>query len=362
MIRPLAVAAALLLAPLAAQAADWPRATPEAEGLSAGKLAEMEAAVRKGDFKQITSIVIVRDGKLAYEAYFDDGGPGATRNTRSATKTVTGMLAGAAIARGRIPSAQSPILPYFAGRPAPQNPDPRKAKITVEDLLTMSSLLECDDQNPFSRGNEERMYLIEDWPGFFLDLPIKGFAAWTAKPADSPYGRAFSYCTAGVTTLGAAIQAAVGKPLPDFAREALFDPIGVGKAEWQASPTGLAQGGGGLALTSRDLARLGWLYADGGVWQGQQVLPKAWVKASVTPKAQIDQTRAYGYLWWLYDLPSAKGSQPAWFMNGSGGNKVVVFPNLRMVAVVTTTNFSSRDAHQLSEKLISDYVLGAVER
>jgi CubicO group peptidase (beta-lactamase class C family) len=363
-LKALALAAVLALSPVsnALAASDLPFATPAAEGLSTAKLDAMSAAIKAGQFQQITSVLIARHGKLVFEAYYDegksDGGPEARRNTRSTTKTVTAMLAGAAIARGALPGVQAPIKAYLGDRPPAANPDPRKDKVTVEDLLTMSSIAECDDDNQFSRGNEERMYLIEDWVGFYLDLPVRGFPEWSPKPEASPYGRSFSYCTAGVVTLGAVVQTAIKKPLPAFAHEVLFKPLGIENPHWQMSPKGLAMGGGGLGLRSRDLLKLGLLYANGGQWDGKAVLSADFVKASVTPHANARENTDYGYLIWLQTLAGHK----AWMMSGSGGNKVAVVPDLDLVAVITTTNFGVRQPHAISEKLLAEHILAAVEK
>ena len=165
---------------------NWPVAQPETQQVSAEGLATMDAAVRAGSFQKITSILIARHGRLVHEVYFDAAGREGRRNTRSVTKTVTAMLVGAAIARGDIAGIDAPVLPFVADHGPFDNPDPRKAAMTIEDLLTMSSLLECDDDNSFSRGNEERMYLIEDWVKFAMDLPVRGFPDWIPRPENQP--------------------------------------------------------------------------------------------------------------------------------------------------------------------------------
>jgi CubicO group peptidase (beta-lactamase class C family) len=335
----------------------WTTATASSAGLSSTRLQAMEAAIRSGEFKKIGSVLIARHGKLVYENYFDGTDTAALRDTRSATKSVTDILVGIAIEKGQLPGVAAPILPFFPDKQPVQNPDPRRAKIIVEDFLTMSSLLECDDWNNFSRGNEERMYIMEDWIQFTLDLPIKGLAPWAKPPKDAPYGRSFSYCTAGVATLGGVLERATKMPVREFAMKNLFAPLGIQKADWQFSSLGLALAGGGLRLQSRDLLKLGQLYLNGGVWHGSRVVSERWVKTSTQPHARIDEQTEYGYLWWLKSFKSGEKSYAAFYMSGNGGNKVAVFPELDMVVVLTSTNYNTHGMHEQTDKLLTDYIL-----
>ena len=326
------------------------------------RFAQAQANIDKGEYKAITSVLVAQDGKVVYEHYFDTGGAQARRNTRSATKTIAGMLAGLAIADGKLPSASAKILDYLppSRRARMQNPDPRKDNIRVEDLLTMSSLLECDDEAQFSRGNEERMYLIEDWVQFYIDLPMQGFPAWMPKPADSPHGRSFRYCTAGVTTLGEVIQTAVGEPLPAYAQRRLFEPLGIDAPEWQLSPLGLAQAGGGLGLRTRDLWKLGQLYLDGGRYGGREIMPESWVRQSLQAQATAREDADYGYLWWLMKIPVGDKEVLVPTMAGNGGNGLFLLREKHAVVVITTTNNNERQPHLLTFKLLTKDLLPAL--
>src|SRR6516162_9740747 len=254
-------------------------ASPESVGMVSPPLAAMEKSIRDGEFKKIGSVLVARHGKLVYERYFD-GDASSLRDTRSATKSITDILVGIAIGEKKlsVDARVLALLPERAQRM--QNPDPRKEKITVEDFLTMSSPLECDDWSDASRGNEERMYLVEDWSQFILDLPIRGRMHVGERVEQPPYGRYFSYCTGGVFVLSEILEKTTGIGTDHYAEERLFAPLGIKNVQWVYSPLNVPQTGGGLRLTSLDLLKIGQLYLDGGRWQGRPIVNEAWVQNS----------------------------------------------------------------------------------
>jgi CubicO group peptidase (beta-lactamase class C family) len=338
----------------------WSTTSLESAGISAKPLREMETAIHAGDFKKIGSVLIARHGKLAYEGYFD-GDANTLRDTRSASKSITDILVGIAIREKKLNAVDARVLALLPDRARKvQNPDPRKEKITVEDFLTMSSPLECDDWNDASRGNEERMYVVEDWSQFILDLPIRGRMHLGEQVEAPSYGRYFSYCTGGVFTLSEVLEKVTGTRTDRFAQEKLFRPLGIGDAQWVYSPLNIPQTGGGLRLSGRDLLKIAQLYLNGGSWQGIRIVDESWVRASTQAHVRIDDDTEYGYLWWIRSFKSGGKSYPAFYMNGNGGNKVLVFPGLDMAVVVTSTNFNTRGMHEQTEKLLTDYILAAV--
>jgi CubicO group peptidase (beta-lactamase class C family) len=337
-----------------------PVATLDSVGIAQEPLAKMEAAIRAHEFNKIGSVLIARHGQLVYEKYFD-GDASTLRDTRSATKSITSALIGIAIQEKKLAGVGTRVLsllPEHARRM--QNPDPRKDKITVEDFLTMSSPLECDDWNDASRGNEERMYLIEDWAQFILDLPVRGRMRVGEQIEAPPYGRNFSYCTGGVFLLSEVLAKATGVRTDRYAQTKLFDPLGITGAQWVYSPLDIPQTGGGLRLTSRDLLKIADLYRAGGVWRSTRILSPEWVRISTQPHSRIDDATEYGYLWWLKSFNSGDKSYRAFFMSGNGGNKVAVFPDLDLAVALTSSNYNTHGMHEQTERLLTDFILPAI--
>ncbi|MFT5461019.1 MAG: CubicO group peptidase (beta-lactamase class C family), partial [Myxococcota bacterium] len=225
--------------------------------------------------------------------------------------------------------------------------DPRYARVTVHDLLTMSSPLDCDDHHRRSPGHEERMYRAPVWREFALTLPFDA----TFGRGPSGQGR-FAYCTAGVFLLGQVVEAVTGEPFDAYAQRRLFDPLDIHDVVWRRSPAGEVQTGGQLGIGPTDLAKLGRLVLDGGEWQGQRLLSEAWIQAMLTPYHGSGPEHAYGYLWWFRTFDTEEGPQPSAVMSGNGGNLVALFRERDAVVVVQSAAYNRPWADERSAALV----------
>jgi CubicO group peptidase (beta-lactamase class C family) len=320
-------------------------------------LAGLDRAVASGDFGKITSVVVAHDSEIVRESYFGMTRAGTLHDTRSLTTTVTGYLVGIALDHGLLKPVDTAISAVLQVGGFVQNPDRRKDAITIEDLLTMSSPLDADDADMFSRGHQERMYLTPNWSRFALDLPVRNYQPWEQRPEESPYGRSFSYSAAGAVLLGRILGDAVGEPLETFASDRLFEPLAIADPRWAQTAEGTAMTAGGLRLTSRDLLALGQLALDGGRHGDRQIVSQEWIEASTSPKVEVDDETEFGYLWWLKTLRVDDHDWRCHAMLGFGGSRVAVFPDDRLVVVVTSENFSLPDAHDLTGRLINQHIL-----
>lgn len=323
-----------------------------------GIIDELADEIERGTYKDITSVLVMKNGEMVYERYFGNGGTMYPNNTRSATKTVTSMALGAAIQQGAFESVEDPVWPLFSIYEPVDNPSPLKADIRLKDLLTMSSALDCNDNDQATPGYEDKMHERDDWTDFVLDLPV--MPGWSR---DATGLGPFRYCTAGTFLLGQAIELAVGQNLDEFVDAALFGPLEVEYRQWYRSPIGEEQAGGGLLLYSRDLMKLGMLALNDGVWNNRRLLPEGWIADSTKAHRQASETQGYGYQWWVRDFTSVTTGlvHPAFLKSGNGGNKVVVFKDTGIVVVITAERYNTRGMHQQTTEIIQDYILPAFE-
>ena len=320
----------------------------------------MDSIVKTGKYEQITSILIAKNGKVLFEKYYNKNNLESKHNTRSVTKTMATILTGIAIDKGFVKSENDKIFKYLQNKMPVKNPDKRKQNIIIEDLLTMSSTLECSDNNRFSRGNVERMYIIEDWTKFFLDLPIRSYP-WEPKPEKQKYGRAFSYCSAGAATMAEILQSAVGMPLDDFAKQYLFKPLEIEDYTLHYTPNNILNTAGGSEYKSRDFLKLIQLLLNKGEWNRKQIISSSWIEKATTPKANAYDDTDYGYLLWLKEFGNNK-KYKSYYMAGNGGNKVLATPDLELAVVITSTNYNNRNAHNYTDEIMNLYIIPAIEK
>jgi CubicO group peptidase (beta-lactamase class C family) len=300
-------------------------------------------------FPATTSVLVSIDGKTVLEKYFPAGGPNVLNDTRSVTKTITALAAGLALKDRKLTSLDAPLLALFQGWKTGNDSDLKRA-ITLRDALTMSSAFDCDDNDEKSAGAEDRMHEQKEWVSWGLGLPVR------ADYQRDETGRGpFHYCTINAVLAGHAIGAAVKRPIQDYVQDQLFGPLGITASKWQFSPSGEAMTGGGLRLTTRDLAKLGQLLLDNGRWNGKEILPPAFVGQLLTPyRSGFDQE--YGLLIWKHKVPTPCGQETFWYMGGNGGNAVVISQRLKMVAVITRTRYNTGTMWMETGRMLSQHV------
>ena len=305
---------------------DWPTSTPENLGMDSESLVEILSFYRENK-TNIHSLLIIRNGNVGLDACFYPFTPGGTvHDLASVTKSITSVLIGIAIDQGFIESVEQPLLSFFPERTI-ANLDNNKEKITIENLLTMTSGFSCGYQPGEKEHNE--MFKSEDWVQFVLDLPM----------AKGP-GQEYAYCSGNSHLLSAILTNATGMSMLDFAQKYLFTPLGINEVIWPPDPQGITRGWGDLHLHPRDLAKIGYLCLNNGLWEGKQLLNAAWVEKSTQIQADralktntfVRPGRDYGYAWHLVSEGPFSGM---YYAAGRGGQLLNVLPDANIVTVIT---------------------------
>jgi len=318
----------------------WPVAS-----VNDDKLIDRDALCRMADRLSSTAnvhaVLVARGGKLVFEKYFRgaDEIPGriyghrvenvtfdadTLHDMKSVSKSVASLVLGIAIDRGLVGSINDPILNFF-----PELSDlrsPEKERIQLLHALTMSMGLKWVEATPATgdyNNDEARMHMARDPCRYVLGLA-----------ATAPAGQEFFYNTGALTLVSAIIHRATGRPLDEFARATLFQPLGITGVEWNRI-RGDTDAGGGLRLRPRDMAKIGQLVLAGGRWNDRQIVSKGWIEASTTRKIGATDGLSYGYLWWL-GRSLLNGREVHWAgALGRGGQSIRIVPELDLVVVVT---------------------------
>jgi CubicO group peptidase (beta-lactamase class C family) len=296
----------------------WRTSTPEEQGMDSEMLVSMMDAIQSQEPPyNIDSITIIRNGYMVLDTTFYPFQPDEKHIIHSCTKSIVSALVGIAIEQGYIKSVKQPVLELFPERTA-ANLTAEKEAMTLEDVLTMATGLDCQDSYLFNWRGLSKLRQGEDWVQYILDMPM----------AEVP-GKKFEYCNSASFLLSAIIQETAGQNTLEFAKENLFDPLGIYDVTWPTNPQGINIGWGELHMLPHDMAKIGYLYLNEGIWDGKQVISSDWVKTSTRKHISAHTLEdGYGYQWWVDD-------SGIFLALGYAGQYIVVIPEKEMVAVFT---------------------------
>lgn len=288
----------------------------------------------------LKGVVIRRDGRIVSERYYNGETSDTLHDIRSAGKSVTSLLLGIAIDRGRIGSVDDPVQRYW-----PEAKGSAIGDVRLRDVLTMRSGLAAFDEDPASPGNEDKLDAAGDPLKFVLSTPR----------ADPP-GTRYRYNSVTANTAGVVVARATGGTLSDFARDVLFAPLGITRWQWARDAAGYIKGQGNLSLTTRDLATIGEMVLGGGIYRGRRVVSAAWIQDALTPKVGIADSDPYadGYAYFWYSKQLQVDGKPIQvsFASGNGGNKIYIVPDLHLVVAITSSAYGRGYGQRRSEAIL----------
>jgi CubicO group peptidase (beta-lactamase class C family) len=335
----------------------WTKAQAGAVGLDEKVLSAFDSDLANGKYSLVDSFALYRCGKMAFNrTYFHDYGQIYAKEAsergplnahlkgwynyfdpawhpyyhrtdlhtmQSVSKTVSSVIVGIAKTRGDFKAGlDTPLLSYFDAAHV-KNIDDRKRRITLRHVLTMTTGLDWNEEVAYDdpKNDASLMEASDDWIQYVIDRPM----------AQEP-GKVFNY-SSGVSELLAYIfEKETGRDIEQYGAQYLFGPLGM-EHFWKRSPLGVVDTEGGLFLKNSDLAKIGYLYLHGGLWEGKQIVSKQWVQDSVSPFTDAEQQYKYGFKWWL--LPRTDRQGFVWMARGFGGQRLMVFPEEQMIAVFT---------------------------
>jgi len=322
---------------------------------------KLAAGIESGLLTNLHAVTVAQRGQTVlahYESGSDENwgtplgtvqhGPETLHDLRSVTKSIVGLVYGIALDRGLVPPPDAPLLAQFPDYPD-LGRDAARTSLRVEHALAMTLGLEWDEFNRPYTDPENSEIAMENAPDryrFILERPI----------VTAP-GQHWTYSGGAVALIGALIARGTGKSLPDFAREALFAPLGIMQFGWSAGRDGIASAASGLRLHAPDLLKIGTMLLDGGTFQGQRIVSRDWLDQSFTHRVEAEDGLRYGWLWFLGEAP-VDGTARRWIAGfGNGGQRLWLQPETGIAAVMFAGAYNRPDAWVTPTRIWREIVL-----
>ncbi|HEY6977183.1 MAG TPA: serine hydrolase [Chitinophagaceae bacterium] len=331
-------------------------------GIDPSMINKIDTAIRNGTYPNIHSLLIARNNLLVYEKYWpgkdehwgDDLGiaihaKDSLHDIRSISKSIVSACIGIAIQQGKIKSVDQKIFDFF---PEYAKQDTGlKSLLTIKHLLTMSSGLLWNEEVPYDDPENSEVKMIRS------PNPVEYVLS---QPMESPPGKVWKYNGGTTQLLAAIIEKTSGKKIDQFAKEYLFQPLGITRFEWVKYPgTDLPAAASGLRLRSRDLLKFGLLYNNNGKWKDKQVVPAKWVQESF--QAQVQRGGgAYGYQFWLWHDTIRNKPISMVACVGNGDQRIFFDKTRNLIVVVTAGNYNKWDIEKNAGALLKDYIYPAL--